>query len=146
MKKDLIYLSQTDTTVGFLSQNYKKINIAKERYENQKVLKALPSLKILKQNIRVPSIHKKRVRRSKSTTFIYSNKKESFRIINSNHKEFIKKFGFMYSSSANLHQKTFSKKEAIKRADIIVFNKNEYIETPPSEIYLLSKEKIRKIR
>lgn len=146
MKKELIYLCETDTTVGFLSQNYQKINIAKNRDKNQKILKALPSLKTLKENIRVPSIHKKRVRRSKKTTFIFHNKKESFRIINSSHKNFIKKFGFMYSSSANLHKQKFNKKEAIKKADIIVFNKQEYKEMPPSDIYLLSKEKIRKVR
>ncbi len=146
MKKDLLYLSQTDTTIGFLSQNLQKINNAKNRDRNQKILKAVDSFKVLKDNVRVPNKHKKRVRRSKKTTFIYRNKKESFRVVQTSHKDFIKKFKFMYSSSANMHNFKFSKEYAIKKADVIIFDKYDYKEMKASEIYILSKDKIRKIR
>ena len=98
-----IYLTQTDTTVGFLSQNKEKLNSLKNRPLNQPILREVDSLETLKNFVRVPKMHKKRVRRSKKTTFIFPNG-ESYRdVSDSRHHEFFKKFKRMYSSSANLH-------------------------------------------
>ncbi len=146
MNPEKIYLTQTDTTVGFLSQNKKRLNELKNRPLNKPVLRELDSLKTLKKFVRVPKKFKKRVRRAKKTTFIYPNS-ESFRVVkDKNHLEFLKKFSWMYSTSANLHAKKFDEKWAKSVADVVVENKNGLFEGEASKIYKISKSKIKKIR
>ena len=141
-----IYLAQTDTTVGFLSQNKEKLNSLKNRPLNQPILREVDSLETLKNFVRVPKMHKKRVRRSKKTTFIFPNG-ESFRVVrDSRHLEFLKKFKWMYSTSANLHGKRFNEKWARETADVIVEDKRGFVEGKASNIYKLSKSKIKKVR
>ena len=69
----MIYLAQTDTTVGFLSDSKEELASAKRRDINQPFIICVSDLKKLKRLTRVPKIHKKRVRRSKKTTFVYPN-------------------------------------------------------------------------
>jgi len=145
MNRDKIYLVQTDTTVGFLSQNKELLNTIKGRSKNQKVLREVDSLRILKEFVRVPNKFKKQVRNAKKTTFIYKNG-ESFRVVkDERHLEFLKKFKWMYSTSANKTGCKFDEKWARKKADIIVED-GGFFEGEASRIYKLSKEKIKKIR
>jgi rhodanese-related sulfurtransferase len=104
MDSSKIYLVQTDTTVGFLSSDDKKLSHIKQRPQSQKILQVVDSFKILKQNTRIPNTHKKRIRRSKRTTIIYPNGL-SFRVVpnDDKHHNFIKKVKKMYSTSANSH-------------------------------------------
>jgi tRNA A37 threonylcarbamoyladenosine synthetase subunit TsaC/SUA5/YrdC len=146
MNPNKIYLIQTDTTVGFLSQDKEKLNKIKNRPLNQPVLIEVDSLATLKKFTRVPNRFKNRVRKSKKTTFIYPNKK-SFRVVkDEKHLEFLKKFKWMYSTSANLTGKNFNKKWAKSVADIIVEDKRGLFEGKASRIYKLGKNKIKKIR
>jgi len=144
MNPNKIYLTQTDTTVGFLSQNKNKLNQIKKRPLNQKILREVDSLDTLKSFVRVPNRFKNKIRRAKKTTFIYPNG-ESFRVVkDKKHLEFLHKFQWMYSTSANLTGEKFNKNFAIKKADIIVgYN---FFEGEPSTIYKLSKTKIKKVR
>ena len=145
MNRDKIYLVQTDTTVGFLSQNKELLNTIKGRSKNQKVLREVDSLRILKEFVRVPNKFKKQVRNAKKTTFIYKNG-ESFRVVkDERHLEFLKKFKWMYSTSANKTGCKFDEKWARKKADIIVED-GEFFEGEVSRIYKLSKGKSKKIR
>ena len=146
MNPDKIYLAQTDTTVGFLSKDYKKLNKIKKRKPDKKILIEVDSLDTLKTFVRVPKKYKKIVRRVKKTTFIYSNG-DSFRVIkDEKHLEFLKKFKWMYSTSANLSGKMFDKKWAIKQADIIIEDKRGFFEGKPSSIYKINNFKMKKIR
>ena len=146
MKKNKIYLAQTDTTVGFLSRDYKKLNKIKKRDLNQKILIEVDSLKMLKNFVRVPEKFKKRVRRSKKTTFIYHNK-NSYRVVKDDkHLEFLKKFKWLYSTSANLSGQKFDKKWAFKEADVIMEEKKGFFEGEASKIYKINNHKIKKIR
>ena len=146
MNPNKIYLTQTDTTVGFLSQNKEKLNTIKNRPKNKKILKEVDSLYTLKKFTRVPKEHKKRVRRAKKTTFIYPNG-ESFRVVRDiRHLEFLRKFKWMYSTSANLHGQKFDEKWARDKADIIVEDKRGLYEGEASRIYKLGKRKIKRIR
>ncbi len=147
MDKDKIYLAQTDTTVGFLSSDDKKLSDIKQRPETQKILQELDSFTTLKNYVRVPNIHKKMVRNSKFTTFIYPNG-DSFRVVNkdSKHHNFIEKFGSIYSTSANETKKKFDFNFAYNNADIIVFAQNNFYETSGSSIIKLTNFKKIKIR
>jgi len=142
----LVYLTQTDTTVGFLSSNATKLSLIKQRKPHQKILQVVDSLKTLQENIRVPKEFRKIVRNSRKTTFIYPNK-EAFRVVNtdSQHNRFLQKFHTMYSTSANITQYNFNEEFAVTSADIIVYNQ-EFREAIPSSIYTISKSKKRKIR
>ena len=146
MNSNKIYLTQTDTTVGFLSRDFKKLNKIKNRPLNQKILIEVNSLNTLKNFVRVPNKFKSKVRRAKKTTFIYP-KGNSFRVVkNKKHLEFLKKFKWMYSTSANLSGTRFDKLWAIKEADIVVEDKRGFFEGKPSIIYKINNYKIKKIR
>ena len=147
MDSSLVYLVQTDTTVGFSSSNDEKLSVVKQRPKSKKILHTVDSFKTLQEHTRVPRKFRKRVRNSKKTTFIYPNKK-SFRVIpKENHfYSFISKFNTLYSTSANLTSKNFEMDFALKSCDIIVYTKDEFSEKISSSIYLLSKNKINKIR
>ena len=146
MNPNKIYLTQTDTTVGFVSQDKTKLNKIKNRPSNQPVLREVESLETLRSFVRVPKIHKKRVRRAKKTTFIFPNG-ESFRVVrDERHLRFLKKFKWMYSTSANLHGKPFDEVWAREKADITVEDKRGLFEGKASWIFKISKNKIKRIR
>jgi len=146
MNPNNIYLIQTDTTVGFLSQDKMKLNKIKNRPLNRPVLREVDSLETLKNFVRVPKKHKNRIRRAEKTTFIFPNA-ESYRVVrDERHLEFLKKFKWMYSTSANLHGKPFDEGWAREKADITVEDKRGLFEGEPSRIYKLGKSKIKKIR
>jgi len=146
MNPNKIYLTQTDTTVGFLSQDYKKLNNIKNRPLEQKVLKEVDCLNTLKNFVRVPNRYKKMVRRTKKSTFIYKNG-NSYRVVkDKRHLEFLKKFKWMYSTSANLTGQKFNKEWAITKADVVVEGKEGLFEGEASKIYKINNYKIKKIR
>ena len=140
----MIYLTQTDTTVGLLSKNKEELNKIKKRELNKPILKEVDSLSTLKEFVRVPKNFRKIVRRAKKTTFIYPNK-DSFRVVkDENHLRFLKKFKWMYSTSANLHKQKFDKNWAFSVADVIVGS--EFKEGKASTIIKIGKRKCKKLR
>lgn len=147
MNSSLVYLVQTDTTVGFSSSNDEKLSIVKQRPKSKKILHTVDSFKTLQEHTRVPKKFRKRVRNSKKTTFIYPNGK-SFRVIPKEDEfySFIYKFNTLYSTSANLTSKNFELDFALKNSDIIVYTKDGFSEKISSSIYLLKKDKLNRIR
>ena len=144
MLKDLIFLSQTDTTIGFVSQNENRLSHIKKRLPNKSYIKALPSLKALKSNTRVPNIHKNRVRRAKKTTFIIN--KNSYRVIkNSKHNLLLNRLGWLYTTSANLSGAEYNHQFAITNSDIIISFANKNIQKA-SKIYKITNHRINKVR
>jgi len=147
LNPSLLYLTQTDTTVGFLSQNDKKLCSAKQRDSNQKILQVVDSFRTLKSFIRVPHNHKKFIRRAKTTTIIYPNT-TAFRVVSSHskHQNFLQKFKVIYSTSANKTKNNFDLKYASEQSDILVYTQDGYKETTASSIYKVTKLKRVKIR
>lgn len=147
MDSTLVYLAQTDTTVGFLSSSDEKLSGIKQRPSTQKILQVVDSFATLNSKVRVPKAFRKMVRNAKKTTFIYPNG-ESYRVVpyTSAHHDFVKKFEVMYSTSANLTTQAFEKSYALKHANIIVEDKNQLFETNSSQIIKFSCNKIKKLR
>ncbi|NQY92545.1 MAG: Sua5 YciO YrdC YwlC family protein [Campylobacteraceae bacterium] len=147
MNKESIYLTQTDTTVGFLSSDDKKLNSIKQRSTSQKMLQIVDSYKTLKQQLRIPKHFRKLIRKSKKTTFIYPNG-NSYRFVDrqSNHYSFIKKFGILFSTSANITKTNFDQSYAENNCDVIVEDKNGFYETTASKIFKINKTNIIKLR
>lgn len=140
-----LFLVQTDTTVGFLSNDLDRLYSSKQRDKSKKILQEVDSLSTLNTLTRVPNRYKKLVRNSIKTTFIYPNG-ESFRVIdkNSKHHNFISKFKTMYSTSANISGGDFDETFARGKADIIV--EEDFNVSSPSKIYKISNHQKRKVR
>ncbi|MCJ8326713.1 MAG: Sua5 YciO YrdC YwlC family protein [Campylobacterales bacterium] len=147
MDSSLVYLVQTDTTVGFSSSNDEKLSIAKRRNTNQKILQTVDSFKTLKSSTRIPNKYKNMVRKANLSTFIYP-KGESFRVISqdSTFYDFIKKFSILYSTSANLTKKVYDEKFAFENAEVLVTNNFGFNEMKASKIYKINNFKIKRLR
>ena len=147
MNNSLIFLVQTDTTVGFLSNDSIKISSIKNRPSSKKILQEVDSFKTLKNKLRIPKNFRKQIRNSNITTYIYPNN-ESYRVVSnqSNHHRFIKKFNILYSSSANITKHKFDIKYALEKSDISLNTNEDYSEKKPSKIYKINKNNMIKIR
>jgi tRNA A37 threonylcarbamoyladenosine synthetase subunit TsaC/SUA5/YrdC len=147
LNKFLIYLVQTDTTVGFLSSDNEKLSLIKGRDKNKKILQVVDSFKTLQKYTRVPKSKKKFIRRSKLATYIYPNGC-AFRVIdkNSSHHNFVNKFKCLYSTSANITGENFNKKFTYEKSEIILYEKKGFSQKSSSSIYKLTNGKLRKFR
>ena len=146
MNPNKVYLAQTDTTVGFLSQDAKRLAHIKGRPASKPFLIAVASLRLLQKFARVPKTYKNRVRRSKRTTFIYPNNQAVRIVQDTRHKRFLQKFGWMYSTSANKSGKHFDQTWARNQADIVVYEPCGFFEGEPSRLVKLGKKKLRRLR
>ena len=140
----MIYLAQTDTTAGFLSKNYKEINHAKMRSEGKPCLITTAKFSVLNGLARAPKKYKNFIRRSRKTTFLYPNLKAIRVVKECEHEEFLSKFDWLYSSSANKNGMKFDEVWARSVADEIIDER--FFEDTPSKIYKISKSKLKKIR
>lgn len=140
-----LYLTQTDTTIGFVSQDPKTIDKAKRRKPNKHYIQVVNSLKTLQQFSRVPNKFKNQVRRAKRTTFIMPNGM-SFRVVKeTEHNLLLDRLKWVYSSSANLSGAEYDEQYAKDNTEVIVsFPKKKNGEA--SKIYKLSQTNIRSIR
>jgi len=140
-----LYLTQTDTTIGFVSQDSQKIDQAKNRLPNKHYIRVVNSLETLKTFTRIPQKHKKRVRRAKQTTFIFPQG-ESFRVVkDTKHNLLLDRVKWLYSSSANLSGAEYDELYSKDNAEvIIVFSTNR--KGSASKIYLLGQKRMRLIR
>ena len=147
MNSSLVYLVQTDTTVGFSSSSDERLSEVKQRPKSKKILHTVDSFKTLKEHTRIPKKFRKQVRKATRTTFIYPNLK-SFRVVNKedNFYDFIHKFNILYSTSANLTGKNFQKEFAHNVCDVVVIDKNNFSETTASKIIKLTKTSKKRIR
>ncbi len=146
MNPDKLYLTRTDTTVGFLSQDSERIAKAKARDPRQPFLCCVASFDALKKRTRVPKAYRKSVRRAKKTTWIYPNKKAIRVVFDAEHRRFLKRFGFMYSSSANKTGENFDEAYAKEAADIIVEDAKGFLAGEPSQIYQIGRRKRTRLR
>lgn len=142
--KNLVFLTQTDTTIGFVSQNADKLTDIKQRPPHKHYIKAVNSLQTLVTFTRVPHMHKNRVRRSKKTTFIMPNG-HSYRVIqDKHHLLLLDRLKWAYTSSANLSNEAYDEDFAKKMADVIIEPLKETAQA--SHIYKLGKQTLKRIR
>jgi len=144
--KNKLWLIQTDTTVGFLSQDGVRLAQVKERPVDKPFVQVTASFKTLKTLARIPKTHAKRVRRSKKTSFVYSNNKAIRVVKDEKHAKFLKSFEWFYSTSANERSLAYEEKFAYAKSDIIVEDKNGLYEGEASKIYRLCHSKIKRLR
>lgn len=142
--QDKLFLTQTDTTVGFVTQNKEKLDIAKKRPTYKYYITAINSLNTLKKFTRVPQKHKKLLRRANKTTFIMPNG-SSYRVVkDKHHLLLLNRLKWAYTSSANLSGQDYNEKFARSVADVVIEPLNPHVK--PSTILKINNNKIRKIR
>ena len=141
-----IILTQTDTTVGFLSQNTQKLFEIKLREPSKPFIKVFSDLKSFSHSgLRVPNRHKSSLRRAKKTSFI--TKDTAFRISkNILHSQVLRDLKWNYSTSANESGKRFNMEFCEQKADIIIQNRDGLSENTSSSLYKLTKHKKRRLR
>ena len=139
-------LTQTDTTVGFLSEDSLKLQEIKSRDSSKPFIKVYSSLKAFKEDSnRVPSSQKSRIRRSKKTTFIIKNR--AFRIASSSlNSSFLRANEWNYSTSANESDKNFNREFCESKADIIIEDKNSLYEGKASSLYRINSKRMERLR
>lgn len=160
--KNAVFLAQCDTTAGFLSANQARILEIKNSPKDKAILRESCDLAHIKALSQIPRILQKHLRRAKKTTFIFDNNL-SFRVVGEScessgksleshksstnlHHKFLKRFGTLFSSSANQKGKKFERNFALNCADIIVSDNRGFFEDSPSSIFRVKKSRIRKIR
>jgi len=142
--KDKVFLTQTDTTIGFVSQNADKLTEIKQRPPHKHYIKAVNSLQTLKTFTRVPQNHKNRVRRARKTTFIMPNG-HSYRVIqDKHHLLLLDRIKWAYTTSANLSNEEYNESFAREMADVIIEPIKETNQA--SHIYRLGKQTLKRIR
>jgi len=139
-------LTQTDTTVGFLSQNADKLYEIKSRTNTKPFIKVFNNFNSFsKSNLRIPKNQRNLVRRSRKTTFIVKNR--AFRIakvtLNS---QILRDKTWNYSTSANKTKESFNRDFCEDKADIIIENLYGLKQNSSSTLLKINNHKIRKIR
>jgi len=146
MNPALVYLAQTETTAGFLSQSAQALIQTKNRPSDKSFLISVDSLQMLKTFTRIPRQHKKLVRKSSKTTFAYPCGLAIRVVKDEAHLSFLKKLRWSYSTSSNESGKHFDEGFALQKADAIVFTCKGFFEDKPSTILKLGKTTMRKLR
>ncbi len=141
-----IILTQTDTTVGFVSQDANKLFSIKFRDSSKVFIVVYSSLTdFLNANNRVPLKRKNLVRRSKKTSFIIKNR--AFRIAKTTlHSKILRNLKWNFSTSANESGKKFNLEFCEHKTDIIVEDKNGFHENPSSSLFKINNTKQVRLR
>ena len=139
-----VFLTQTDTTIGFVSQNAQRLTNIKKRPPHKHYIIAVNNLQTFKDFGRVPKAHKKRVRRSKRTTFILPNT-HSYRVIkDKHHLLLLNRLKWAYTTSANLSGVDYDDSFAKNVANILITPLN--LSKKASNIIKLGKDSYKRIR
>lgn len=141
--ENLIILTQTDTTVGFISRNSEKLSDAKSRPKTKEFLQTYANFSTFLKNKRVPQKFKKEFRRSSKTTFIIKNKAVRIAKLPSN-SQILRNFEWVYSTSANQSSQNFERSFCESKADIIIENKHGLHEKSSSKLFKINN--LKKVR
>ncbi|MDK9693093.1 MAG: Sua5/YciO/YrdC/YwlC family protein [Sulfurimonas sp.] len=141
-----IILTQTDTTVGFLSQDAQKLCDIKSRPSSKPFIRVYKDFKsFINDGKRVPKKRKKLIRRSKKTTFIIGD--FSFRIAKVPlHSQFLRDTPWFYSTSANRSGEHFERAFCEAKADIIIEESERLREKSASKVIKINAKKWRRLR
>ncbi|WP_321777766.1 Sua5/YciO/YrdC/YwlC family protein [Sulfurimonas sp.] len=139
-----VVLCQSDTTVGFSSQNAKKLQEIKNRKPSKSFIKIFKDLKKLnKLGPRIPEKFKNSLRRANKSSFIVKN--IAFRIANNSiNSQIFRDISWHYSTSANETGKNFNREFCEEKADIIIENKDGLRELSSSSLFKINQIKRKK--
>ncbi len=142
LPKDLVFLAQSDTTVGFGSQSRLRLDLIKSRSSGKHYITAITSLALAP---RVPQKYKNLVRRSKKITFVVNGR--SFRLTHlTPTSAYLRGFAWYYTTSANRSTESFDREFCFANADLIVEDSRGLKESRSSSIIKLGTRRLKKLR
>jgi tRNA A37 threonylcarbamoyladenosine synthetase subunit TsaC/SUA5/YrdC len=147
--KDIVFLTMSDTTIGFLSFNKNKLYDIKKRDTKKQFLQVCSSFDVLKKSTRIPTKYKRTIRRSKKTTFVYPNNKAIRVSFCKKHNRFLDKYIYdvpFFSTSANISNQNFDINFALKNSNIVLYQGSILEEKISSKIYKINNNKIKLLR
>lgn len=141
-----VILTQTDTTVGFLSQDAERLYATKSRPQTKPFLKVFTTFQELKKaGYRIPHAMKNLVRRSKKTTFIVKNR--AFRVAaHPLDSQLLRNMPWTYSTSANESGKDFERGFCEAKADIIIEDADALRQMASSKLVKINHIKRKRLR
>ena len=144
--RNRVLLAQTDTTVGFLSQDCFRLADVKQRSSGKPFLKVFDGLRSFsEEELRIPRAFRRDVRKAKRTTFVVKNR--AFRIVrDSDHLKLLRRLKWAYSTSANPSGEGYDVTFCAHNSDIIVQDRRGLHEAPPSSIIRLGRRKRMRLR
>ncbi len=140
-----IILAQTDTTVGFLSQDSASLARLKGREEGKPFLKVFASLNVLQSTVRVPLKYRSWVRHAQHTTFVIKNQALRY-VSDPTHSRLIQKYGWLYSTSANESGHEYDPDFCLTHSDTIIEDFRGFSSSAPSKIFRLTATQSKKLR
>ena len=143
--EELVYLVQTDTTIGFASKNSDKLDRVKGRPAGKPYLQTVARVKEI-AGCRVPKTLRKTVRRATKTTFVYPDGMARRLVWTGEYAEFLKNKGPMFSTSANRSGHDFEEEWAKVQCDVIVYTPAGFSQKSPSSILKMAKNKVTQLR
>ena len=139
-----VFLTQTDTTVGFISQDADKLNNIKQRPPHKHYIIAVNRLQTLQTFVRVPTKHKNKIRRSNKSTFIFP-KGNSYRVVkHKKHLLLLNRLKWAYTTSANRSNEDYDERFVKDVADVVIEPLNA--NSKASEIYKINNKTYKRIR
>jgi tRNA A37 threonylcarbamoyladenosine synthetase subunit TsaC/SUA5/YrdC len=140
-----VYLTHTDTTIGFVSRDRTRLDAIKGRVAGKHYICAVDSLATLGTFTRVPPAHRNRLRRARKTTFVFPNG-HSYRLIrDSRHSELIAQLTWAYTTSANRSGEAYDEAWARAQADTVIEPLGGGVGIP-SAILRLGRNRVHKLR
>jgi len=141
-----VILTQTDTTVGFLSQEAGELYEIKLRPTTKPFIKVYKDLKTFcTEGIRVPKRRKRLIRRAKKTTFVVGD--FSFRVAKAPlDSQLLRTPAWFYSTSANRSGAHFERDFCEAKAAIIIEDKYGLREQNPSRVLKINAKKTKRLR
>ena len=145
MQDPTVYLTQTDTTIGFVSQDAARLDTIKGRPAHKQYIRAVDSLATLKMFTRVPLVHRNRLRRARKITFVFRDG-PAFRLIRDpRHLALIGKLQWAFTTSANRSGEAFDETWARSVADVTI-EPITSVPSRPSVILKLGGKRVLKLR
>ncbi len=137
----MIYLAQTDTTVGLLSRSKEALAKVKGREPWQPTIACVSSFRKLKKQTRIPKKFRCLIRRSRKTTFVYPNGQAYRVVFDPEHNQLLDRFDLLYSTSANPHGQPLDIDWAKGVADVVIMPPDGFESRKASKIWRLGKNR-----
>ncbi|WP_205588338.1 L-threonylcarbamoyladenylate synthase [Helicobacter vulpis] len=140
-----IILAQSDTTAGLFSTHARALNDIKHSPRHKPLLQVVESLH--KLPVRVPSIHRHFVRHTRASCIYPTTPPKAYRVVRDTQvRGFLRFFGALYSTSANLSGMDFDLQWAQEAAQIVLEDRRGLYKAPPSSIVKLSRTRKKRLR
>lgn len=146
MNPNLVYLCQSDTTAGLISQDAVRLAEVKSRPAFKSFLRACDSFLSAREFGRMPKAHRKFMRHAEKTSFALPSKHAIRIVAKGFHHRHVKNFGWVFTTSANRSGESFDLESAVDLCDVLILDQRGLSSRPPSRLIKLGKHTRKVLR